>query len=90
VAFGAPLQELTVEDLASDELVFQIGVAPNRIDLRASISGVTFQQAWRGRAILEIGALQVPVIGRGDLIRNKQAAGRPRDLADLADLEGRG
>jgi hypothetical protein len=29
----------------------------------------------------------VSVIGRNDLILSKRAAGRPRDLADIADLE---
>ena len=41
VAFGAPLHQVTRADLATDDLVFQIGVVPNRIDLRTSIGGVT-------------------------------------------------
>ena len=51
-----------------------------------SISGVSFEQAWPGRAEREVSALLVPFIGRDDLILNKRATGRPKDLADLAAL----
>jgi hypothetical protein len=85
-AFGAPLEALSVEDLAAPDLVFQIGVAPVRIDILTAISGVEFDEAWKDRISVPIGELPVPVIGRDCLIRNKRAAGRPRDLADLADL----
>jgi hypothetical protein len=84
--FGAPLHDLQPGELAGPDLVFQIGVAPARIDLLTSISGVTFTDAWATRITVPIGELQVPVIGRDRLIQNKRAAGRPRDLADLADL----
>ena len=84
--FGAPLHDLQVADLATPDLVFQIGVAPARIDILTSISGVTFEEGWASRIAVPLGELQVPVIGRDRLIQNKRAAGRPRDLADLADL----
>lgn len=90
VAFGAPLHELTRDDLTSDDLVFQIGVAPNRIDILTAIGGVTFDEAWPRRIAVQLWGLTVPVIGRDALVRSKKAAGRPRDLADLADLEEAG
>ena len=86
-AFGAPLQDLSAADLTSSETVFQIGVPPNRIDLLTSITGVSFDEAWPHRQGVPIGALTVPVLGREDLVRNKRALGRPRDLVDLASLE---
>ncbi len=86
-AFGAPLHQISIDDLASDDIVFQIGVAPNRIDFLTTIGGVSFDEAWPRRAKVELWNLTVPVIGRDDLIRSKRAAGRPQDLADLADLE---
>ncbi len=85
--FGAPLDALQPGDLATPDLVFQIGVVPVRIDLLTSITGVTFEKGWKNRAAVPIGGLQVPVIGREQLIQNKRAAGRPRDLADIAELE---
>lgn len=87
-AFGAPLHQLTRADLVADDLVFQIGVAPNRIDLLTTIGGVRFEEAWKRRTVVELWGLKVPVISRDDLIRSKKAAGRPQDLADIADLEG--
>jgi hypothetical protein len=50
------------------------------------ISGVTFEQAWPSRLTVAIEGLTVPVIGRDELLRNKAASGRPKDLADLAAL----
>jgi hypothetical protein len=86
-SFGAPLRDLTVADLTAPEVVFQIGVAPARIDVLTSVSGLTFDEAWADRVTIRLGGLDVPVIGREALLRNKRAAGRPRDLADIAELE---
>jgi hypothetical protein len=85
--FGAPLDQIQPSDLTTDDLVFQIGVAPARIDIMTGVSGLTFDEAWPERLTVPIGELVVPVIGRDALIRNKRAAGRPRDLADIAELE---
>jgi hypothetical protein len=88
--FGAPLGELTRDDLAAEDLVFQIGVAPDRIDILTTVTGLTFDEAWASRATLTLEGVAVPVIGRDCLIKNKKALGRPRDLADVAELEGSG
>ena len=87
-AFGAPLDGLTEEDFLGADVVLQIGVAPCRIDVVTSIDGVEFEDAWARRIGIEIEGIQVNVIGRDDLIRNKRAAARPQDLADVARLEG--
>ena len=87
LAFGAPLDELTVDDLATAGVVYQIGRAPNRIDLLTSITGVTFEHAWPSRVEARVEGRTVPVIGRNELIVNKRAVGRLRDLADIEDLE---
>src|SRR5437867_7963755 len=47
--FGAPLGELTLQDLQTPDVVFQIGVVPCRIDLLTSISGVAFEDGWANR-----------------------------------------
>jgi hypothetical protein len=86
-SFGAPLFDLSVEDLTNEETVFQIGQPPARIDILAGISGVTFADAWSRRIIVKIEALDVPVLSREDFITNKRAAGRPKDLIDLALIE---
>lgn len=82
-AFGAPLQDLSEADLRTPGIVYQIGVAPRRIDVLTSLTGVSFDEAWRDRVSGKMGDLDCPFIGREQLIRNKRALGRPRDLADL-------
>ena len=86
--FGAPMAALgfSVGDLTVPNQVLQIGLPPRRIDLLTAISGVTFEEAWAGRAAHEVGALRVPFLGRRELIRNKKAAARAKDLADLEAL----
>lgn len=86
--FRAPLSDLTVEDLATPDIVFQIGAAPRRIDILTSIDGVEFDDAWSNRKEIEVEGQKFGVIGRSDLLRNKKALGRPKDLADVAWLEG--
>lgn len=86
-AFGAPLTELTVEDLTIEGTVFQIGVAPNRIDVLTQIDGVTFAEAWADRMDARFGGEPVAVLSREHLIRNKRASGRTQDLADVERLE---
>lgn len=86
--FGAPLSALKREDLSTPGMVFQIGVEPVRIDISA-IDGVEFDDAWPGRLVLDIDGQTVHLLGRDDLIRNKRAAGRPQDLADIAALQSR-
>jgi len=87
--FGAPLDQLRMEDLSSADLVFQMGLPPSRIDVLTGISGVTFAEAWPDRVAIMVEGTEVPVLGRAALLRNKAAAGRPRDLADLAELQER-
>ena len=58
-----------------------------RIDVLSSISGVSFRDAWKHRLIIqtELGAL--PVLGLAQLLANKRAAGRTKDLMDLVLLD---
>ena len=85
--FGAPLAGLTVSDLVDPEVVFQIGVAPNRVDFLSAIPGPSFSSCYRRRHEVVIGGIVAPVIGRADLIANKRATGRLQDLADVEALE---
>ena len=87
VEFGFGESAPSVEALARPEKIWMLGRKPWRIDILTSIDGVTFSEAWRARvrAAFEPGPL--PVIGLDHLLRNKRAAGRPKDLADAARLE---
>lgn len=86
-AFGAPLQDLSETDLTRPGTVFQIGVAPIRIDVLTSIDSVGFDEAWAGRLTAHFVDLPVPVLSASHLIANKRAVGRPQDLADVDWLE---
>ncbi len=86
--YGAPVANLAAEDFTTTDSVVQIGVAPRRIDLLTTLTGVSFAEAWPLRVEGSIGDVACPVIGREALVRNKRALGRPRDLADLEMLGG--
>ena len=86
-AFGFGDLPLTVDDFVKPGNVVQLGRPPNRIDLLTSISGVDVQDAWSSRVKSELDGLPVCFLGWQSLIDNKQASGRPKDLADVAKLK---
>jgi hypothetical protein len=86
-SFGAPLQELTAEDLQKDDTVFQVGVAPRRIDIITGASGLDFEEAFQRSSEVEIEEIKINIPSIDDLIKNKRASGRTKDLADAEALE---
>ncbi|MDY0062291.1 MAG: hypothetical protein RBU45_20935 [Myxococcota bacterium] len=84
--FGFGSLELREEDFADPDRVVQLGFPPVRIDLITSLSGVPWEQAWEGRVAGDYGGVPVCFLGRDELVRNKQASGRLKDLADLEAL----
>jgi len=86
-AFGAPLHDLTVQDLSRPGLIFQIGVEPIRIDVLTVIDGVQFDEAWSERINSTFAGEPVAVLSREHLIKNKLAAARTQDLADVERLQ---
>jgi hypothetical protein len=84
--FGFGAVGLTEEDFLDPERVVQLGVPPVRVDLLTSLTGVTWEEAEREKAAGEYGAIPVCYLGRQQLIKNKRATGRLRDLADLEAL----
>ena len=88
--FGAPSGDLTIQDLEAPGTVFQIGVAPCRIDILTRITAVQFEEAWATRFETTLLGLTVPVINKELLIRNKRATDRPKDIADALWLESQG
>jgi hypothetical protein len=86
-AFGAPLGDLSIDDLSTPGTIFQIGVAPIRIDIITAIDGVDFESAWQGRMVTRFASESVAVLSREHLMQNKRAAGRAQDLLDVEWLE---
>jgi hypothetical protein len=85
--FGAPMADLTVDDLSTEGTIFQIGVAPNRIDIITSIEAVEFQGAWERRVASTYGGVSISLLSLADLLVNKRAVGRPQDKLDVEKLE---
>lgn len=85
-AFGFASLGITESDFEQPDQVIQLGVAPVRIDLITSITGVSWDEAFTGRVVSSYGDVPVHYIGRQQFVLNKRATGRKRDLADLEAL----
>ncbi len=85
--FGFGSLGLTAADFLVPEQAVQLGQPPNRIDLLVRLSGVEFEACYKSRVIVEIDGVAVSLINLEDLKRNKRAAGRFQDLADVENLE---
>lgn len=79
---------LSARDLSDPRCIVQIGVAPVRVDLLATLRGIEdFHRVWDRRVQGKFGAADAHYISLEDLIVVKQAAGRPQDRADLRVLK---
>lgn len=85
--FGFGGLGLTIDDFTRPGRFVQLGYPPNRIDLLTSIPGVTFEEAWNRRVEDLFEEESIAYLSLEDLLRNKEAAGRPQDLADVAVLK---
>ena len=85
--FGAPLHGLTLDDLQKPDTIFQIGVAPRRIDIITGASGLEFESAFAHSLETEIEGIKIHIPSLDDLICNKKASGRSKDIADAEALE---
>lgn len=86
--FGAPLHGMTTKDFRDGETGLEFGHEPHRVDILQKISGVSFEEAWKDRVKATIeDDTPIFVISRKHLIQNKRAAGRPRDLLDVKEIE---
>jgi hypothetical protein len=87
VKFSFASLGLKAADFLHSERTVQLGVAPNRIDLLTSITGVTFDEGWDQRVPGELGGIPVAFLGRESLIKNKCATGRTQDATGVETLE---
>jgi len=81
--FGFGSLEVDENDFTTADRVLQLGIAPARIDLMTSITGVGWEEAFANCVDGELGGVPVKYIGRADFIANKRAIGRNKDLADI-------
>jgi len=87
-ACGFPVVKGALSDFVDkDRQMIILGAAPQAVDLLNFLGGVEFDPAWEKRVPGLLWGQEVDFIGRDDFIASKEAAGRPKDLADLALLQ---
>lgn len=85
--FGAPVSDFSEDDFVTPDTIFRLGVEPSRIDLLTGIDGVEFDEAWENKTHVRIDGLEIYVLSKADLLRNKRAANGDKDRGDIAWLE---
>lgn len=84
--FGASLDQLNENGFAGEGIIFQIGVAPRRIDIITQIDGVTYDEADEDKIVVEVEELKLPILSLDKLIKNKMSTGREKDKLDAKFL----
>jgi predicted nucleotidyltransferase len=84
--FGFSSFNLSQSDFTKAGNVIQLGYPPLRIDLLTEIDGVAFEECFKNRKEVLIEDLKVNFISHDDLLKNKKATGRPRDIDDIENL----
>jgi hypothetical protein len=87
--FGAPRSRLSPDSFTQPNVVYQIGLPPNRIDFLTTIDGVEFEEAWQEKVPCVVDGIEFSMLSLRHLLENKRATGRPQDLADIARLQSR-
>lgn len=85
--FGFGSFNLSSDDFTKPGVVIQLGYPPVRIDLLTEIDGVTFLSCFQNKKVVDLDGLMVNFISYTDLLKNKSASGRLRDLDDLENLK---
>lgn len=85
--FGFSSLNFEKEDFLRENLINQIGYPPLRIDILTSIDGINFNDAYPQKKVITIDDFTANYIGLNDLIQNKNASGRDKDLVDVKSLQ---
>lgn len=85
--FGFDLPELEKSLFLTSGKIIRMGIPPMRLEILTSIDGVEFETCYKNRIISDIGDVNVNFISKGDLVINKRASGRFKDLDDIEKLQ---
>ncbi|MEO0234709.1 MAG: nucleotidyltransferase [candidate division WOR-3 bacterium] len=85
-SFGFSDIDLSDHDFLEDNMVFQFGVEPNRIDIITDLDGLRFDEAEKNKQKVSIDDVSVYIISLADLKKNKKLSGRYKDLDDIENL----
>jgi len=87
IEFGADIKDVSEKTFTEKDVIFQIGVAPRRIDLITHIDGVDFTSAFKSKQNILLENIKIPFLSKECLIKNKEATGRLKDKADVKLLK---
>lgn len=87
IEFGFPPSKFLTEQEFLSQTMFRMGNPPLRIEILTDISGVTFAEAYKNRVEKTVEGLKIFYIGYDDLIKNKIASGRAKDILDVKYFE---
>jgi len=85
--FGFDIPELKKEMFLKEEKIIRMGVPPMRLEIITTIDGVNFGKCFKDRVIADFESFRVNFISKEDLLINKRASGRPKDLVDYSKLQ---
>ena len=86
--FGFEIPGLKKDIFLNEEKIIRMGVPPMRLEIITTIDGVGFEKCFKNRVIADFGSFKVNFISKDDLLINKRASGRPKDLVDYSKLQG--
>jgi len=87
--FGYATKEQTLPYLSQPGRILRMGMPPFRLEVSNEIDGVEFDECYSKRVTLNVEGIPINLISLSDLIENKQASGRHKDLADVEELKMR-
>lgn len=87
--FGFASLKLTKEDFLKRDFITQLGHEPVRIDILNDLDGVPFEDAWINKRVVDFEGSKINFIGYAELLKVKEKAGRPQDIADISKLKSR-
>ena len=84
--FGFHQGEISTDFFLKDDQITRLGFPPLRIEILTTISGLSFPECFPEREIIEIDDIKINFLDFNNLLVNKKAAGRYKDLDDLENL----
>jgi len=84
--FGFGQTRVDPDELLRQRRILELGRQPVQVHIMASISGVSWEEAWASRQEGKYGDTPARFLGREAFIANKRATGRAKDLADIEAL----
>lgn len=84
--FGFQQPDLSRQLFLERDKVIRMGIAPMRIEILTSVSGIEFDESYQESVLDNIDGVPVRIISLKDLKTNKKVSGRHKDLDDLENL----